>query len=188
MLQGEEGEVDELDERPDHPVGLERRPPRLLEALLGAGALHGGHAAEEDANHDGREERLVAADAGERLEARVAQVDAAGQDAEPRRGDGSKDACNNSAFMPSAAMSVGGRRRRKANRKGRLTAAVEGHAAGAGQVMLLQALLLNELLRRDVARGEEHRRGDALGEQRARRQLGVVPEMRNSQRAGIDEF
>jgi hypothetical protein len=42
--------------------------------------------------------------------------------------------------------------------------------------MLLNALLLDELLSRDITSSKEHRRGDALGEQRASGQPGIVPE------------
>lgn len=57
-----------------------------------------------------------------------------------------------------------------------LTSAVEDHAAGAGQVMLLQALLVDGLLGDDVAGAEEDGRGDDLGQQGPLEQLGLVPE------------
>lgn len=57
-----------------------------------------------------------------------------------------------------------------------LTATVQGHATCSNQVMLLDTLLLDELLSRDIASSKEHRRGDTLGEQRASSQPGVVPE------------
>jgi hypothetical protein len=41
--------------------------------------------------------------------------------------------------------------------------------------MAFDALLLNQLLGRDITSGEEHGGGDALCEQRARGQSGVVP-------------
>lgn len=91
MLERQEGEVDHLDKGPDHPVGLEGRPPRLLQALLGAGSLHGGHAAEERADHNGGKDELVAGDAGEHLDALVPRVDVAGQEAEPGGGNGAED-------------------------------------------------------------------------------------------------
>ena len=147
VLQRQVGEVDELHKRPDHPVGPQRRPPVLLEPLLGAGALHGGHAAQEDADHDRGEGALVAADAGEGLEARAAgDDDLARKQVEPGRGDGAED-----------------------------EAAVERHAAGALEVVRLEAALLDELLGRDVARGEEDRRRHGLREQRAGSQSAVVP-------------
>lgn len=83
VLQRQEGEVDELHSRPDHPVGLEGRPPGGLELLLGAVALHGGHTAEEDTDHDGRETKLVAGDAADGGETRVGGVDATGEEVEP---------------------------------------------------------------------------------------------------------
>lgn len=56
-----------------------------------------------------------------------------------------------------------------------LTASVEGHAAGTGKVMLLKTTLVDELLSSNVASGKENSCGDALGEQRARGEAGVVP-------------
>jgi hypothetical protein len=56
-----------------------------------------------------------------------------------------------------------------------LTSAVEGHPAGPGKLMLLDALLLNELLGHDIANAKEYRCGHGLGEQRARRQPCLVP-------------
>ena len=41
--------------------------------------------------------------------------------------------------------------------------------------MLLEPPLLDQLLRRDVARGEEHRRRDALRQQRPRGELALIP-------------
>ncbi len=91
VLQGQECKVDGLDKGPDHPVGLEGGPPGFLEALLGGGALHGGHAAEEDANHGGGEDGLVDEDAGEGLDALVGEGDAAGEEVEPGSGGRAKD-------------------------------------------------------------------------------------------------
>lgn len=56
-----------------------------------------------------------------------------------------------------------------------LTSAVENHAAGAGEVMLLQALLVDGLLGDDVAGAEEDSRGDDLGQQGPLDQLSLVP-------------
>ena len=60
--------------------------------------------------------------------------------------------------------------------QGKRTSAVEDHAAGAGQVMLLQALLVDGLLGDDVAGAEEDGRGDDLCQQGPLGQLGLVPE------------
>lgn len=83
VLQRQEGEVDELDKRPQHPVGLERRPPGGVEALLGALALHRSHAAQEDSNHDGSEERLVGRHARQRLNTGISEGDAPGEETQP---------------------------------------------------------------------------------------------------------
>ena len=58
---------------------------------------------------------------------------------------------------------------------GRRTAAVEGHAPRAGEVVLLDALLVDELLRGDVTDREQDRGGDRLREERPRREAGLVP-------------
>lgn len=65
--------------------------------------------------------------------------------------------------------------RRRGRRQGVLTTTVEGHAAGAGKVMLLKTTLVDKLLSSNVASGKENSCGDALGEQRARGEAGVVP-------------
>lgn len=59
--------------------------------------------------------------------------------------------------------------------KDKLASAIEDHAAGAGQVMLVQALLVDGLLGDDVAGAEEDGRGDDLGQQGPLDQLGLVP-------------
>lgn len=91
MLEGDEGEVDDLDERPEHPVSLERRPPGGLDSLLGAVAFHGGHAAKEDADHDGCEEKLIASHTGESFNLLVACVDIASEETKPGCRNGAKD-------------------------------------------------------------------------------------------------
>lgn len=92
VLQRQEGKVDKLHRRPQHPVGLEGRPPGLVEALLGALALHRGHAAEEDADHDGSKQQLVSRHARQRLDSGIPEADATGQEAQPGRSNRAKDA------------------------------------------------------------------------------------------------
>lgn len=91
VLQRQEGKVDGLHKRPDHPVGAEGGPPGLLEALLDAGALHGGHAAEEDTNHGRGKDGLVDKDAPEGLDALIGEGDPASEEIEPRCCRGTKD-------------------------------------------------------------------------------------------------
>lgn len=98
MRQGHISEVDELHERPDHPVRLQGGPPGLVEPLLDALTLHGGHAAEEDTNHDGGECSLVASHTSKSLETGIAgNSDLAGQEVEPGGGHRSEDACLNTS-------------------------------------------------------------------------------------------
>lgn len=91
VLKRQKGKVDGLHSWPDHPVGLERGPPGLVEALLCAVALHGGHTAEEDTDHDGCKDELVAGDTGQSLEPSVSHVDVASEEAEPGGGHGAED-------------------------------------------------------------------------------------------------
>lgn len=146
MLQGQECEIDGLDERPNHPVGLESRPPRLLKSFFGAGTLHGGHAAEESTDHDRGKEGLIAEDTSSGLDSSVGKVDIASQESEPCGSNGTKD-----------------------------TASVQSHSASTGKVMVLQSTLLNKLLSSNVSCGEENSSCDALSEQRAGSQAAVVP-------------
>lgn len=76
VLQRQEGEVDKLHGRPEHPVGLESRPPGRFKAFRGAFALHGGHAAEEDSNHDGSKQQLVSRHTRRRLDPSIPEGDA----------------------------------------------------------------------------------------------------------------
>lgn len=78
VLERQEGKVDGLHKRPHHPVGLQGRPPSLLEALLGTVSFHGSHAAEEHANHDGCKQGLVAGNAGKSFDSRVSEANVAG--------------------------------------------------------------------------------------------------------------
>lgn len=60
-----------------------------------------------------------------------------------------------------------------------LTSSVEGHAAGAGEIVLLEAAPLDELLGGYVAGGEENGRCHGLREQRAGGQPAIVPSGRS---------
>lgn len=71
--------------------------------------------------------------------------------------------------------------------RSRRTSTVESHAAGAGEVMALGTLLLNQLLGCDIAGCEENRRRHTLSEQWPGSQPGVVPVSQsavNSRNAG----
>lgn len=91
VLEGQEGKVDGLHKRPNHPVGAEGRPPHLLEALRGTGTLHGGHAAQKGANGDGRKQALVNDDAGGCLDTLVGKGDTTGEEVEPGSGSRTKN-------------------------------------------------------------------------------------------------
>jgi hypothetical protein len=58
---------------------------------------------------------------------------------------------------------------------GTRTAAVQGHSSRAGDIVFLDALLIDELLCRYVAYREEHRGCDGLGEKGPCRQAGLIP-------------
>lgn len=93
VVQRDELEVDELDERPDQVVGLEGGQVALGELVGGRAALHGGHAAEEDADHGGREDALVDGHARQDLGVLIAQHHAPLQELEPRRGGRAEYGC-----------------------------------------------------------------------------------------------
>lgn len=63
----------------------------------------------------------------------------------------------------------------KIKNNGRLTATVQRHAAGTRDLVVLPALLLNKLLGHCITGREEHGSRDALGEDRARGQLCLIP-------------
>lgn len=146
VLQRQKREVDSLNERPHHPVGLESRPPRLFKTLLGASALHGSHAAKERTDHDWGEEGLIAEDASSGLNSSVGKIDVACQESKPSGSNGAKH-----------------------------TASVQSHSTSTGKVMVLDSTLLNKLLRSDVSCSEENSSRDALSEQRAGSEAAIVP-------------
>lgn len=61
------------------------------------------------------------------------------------------------------------------DREERLTTAVESHAPCASEVVFLEPLLVNQLLRSDVADGEQERGCHRLCEERPGRKAGLVP-------------
>jgi len=147
VLQRHELEVRELHHRPHHPVLRERLLVRRCQLLPRVGALHDRHRAQEHEQVARSEEALVGRDARDDLEVgRGRDADLALQEAEPRRGCWTEDG-----------------------------ATVEGHAAGATELVVGEAFALDELLGHGVAGREEDGGGDGLGEERARGQLGLVP-------------
>lgn len=91
MLEGHEGEVSHLDERPDEVVCLERRRVALGQLLLRGPALHDRHARQEYPDEGRREYQLVGGYARDHLGLLVAQLDRALQDPVPGRGCGAED-------------------------------------------------------------------------------------------------
>ena len=67
VLERSELEVDELDERPDHPVLGEGVGVGRLDLLLWVGALHDCHVIQEGEQVAGREDELVETDACKNL-------------------------------------------------------------------------------------------------------------------------
>src|SRR3569833_175603 len=85
VLQGDQLEVDTLHSRPDHVIGLEGVEVVLVEDLTRGLALQDSHAAQEHTDEGGREEQLVAGDAGDDGCIGALEVDVLLQDLEPRR-------------------------------------------------------------------------------------------------------
>lgn len=147
MRQWNELEVDHLNERPHHPVLGQRVPVCGLQLLSRVGALQQRHGAEETEQVRASKHGLVGEDARDDLEVGLAR--------------------DNDLFLEEAEPLDGGRAEH--------ATAVEDHATGAAQVMVLEALLVDELLSHGVAGREEDACGDGLGKDRARGQLGLVP-------------
>lgn len=175
MLQGHECEVDHLDEGPDQPIRLQRRPPGLLQPLLGAYAFHSCHAAQEDTDHDRSEGTLVTPNACESLEAwSSSDIHSAGKEIDPCGHDRAKHDLREGRHVRARVPSI------SVYRVGnmvmvKLTATVEGHATGTGKVMLLQTPLLNSLLGSNVSSSEQNCSRHTLCEKWLCCQLRIVP-------------
>ena len=147
VRQRHELEVGELYDRPDHPVLGQRVEVCALQLLLRVGALEDGHGAQEAEQVGASKHSLVGEDACDDLKVGLAwDDDLLLEETEPLDSGRTEDA-----------------------------AAVEDHAASASEVVVLDALLLDQLLGHGVASREEDAGGDGLGEDRARGQLGLVP-------------
>ena len=122
-----EPEVHRLYRGPKHPILLQRLPIRSFQLLLWIAPFHDRHAAQEAKQIRRREDRLVRQHARrDRQVGPPGEIDVARQEGEPGCGGGAEDA-----------------------------AAVEGHAAGAGEVLLVPADFLDGLLGHGVAGCEE---------------------------------
>lgn len=147
VRQRHELEVGELHNGPDHPVLGQRVEVCALQLLLRVGALEDGHGAQEAEQVGASKHSLVGEDACDDLKVGLAwDDDLLLEETEPLDGGGTEDA-----------------------------AAVEDHAASTSEVMVLDALLLDQLLSHGVASCEQYAGGDRLGEDGARGQLGLVP-------------
>ena len=147
VRQRHELEVGELYDRPDHPVLGQRVEVCALQLLLRVGALEDGHGAQEAEQVGASKHSLIREDTCDDLKVGLARDDdLLLEETEPLDGGRTEDA-----------------------------AAVEDHAASAGEVVVLDALLLDQLLGHGVASREEDAGGDGLSEDRARGQLGLVP-------------
>lgn len=147
VRQRHELEVGELHNGPDHPVLAERVEVCALQLLLRVGALEDGHGAQEAEQVGASKHSLIREDTRDDLKVGLARDnDLLLEETEPLDGGRTEDA-----------------------------AAVEDHAASTCEVMILDALLLDQLLGHGVASREEDAGGDRLGKDRARGQLGLVP-------------
>ena len=140
-------EVGELHNGPDHQVLAERVEVCALQLLLRVGALEDGHGAQEAEQVGASKHSLIREDTRDDLKVGLARDDnLLLEETEPLDGGRTEDA-----------------------------AAVEDHAASASEVVVLDALLLDQLLGHAITSREEDAGGDRLGEDRARGQLGLVP-------------
>ena len=93
MVQRNKLEVDCLDERPYHPVLLDRSRVCTLHLLLRAATLHDSHAAKEAEQVCRGEDKLVGSNAGKDLEILVLQDDLVLEELEPCCRSGTEDNC-----------------------------------------------------------------------------------------------
>lgn len=155
VLQRHEPEIHRLHRRPEHPVLLERLPVRAPHLVARVRPLHERHGREEAEEVGGSEDGLVRQDArGDGQVGGGGEVDAAGEEGEPGRGGGAEDGwflgCQLLVERGGLKGSGWGR-----GKEGRYTAAVEGHSARTGKVVLGGADFLNALLGHDIAGCEE---------------------------------
>ena len=147
VRQRHELEVGELHNGPDHPVLGQGVEVCALQLLLRVGALEDRHGAQEAEQVGASKHSLVGEDARDDLKVGLARDDDfLLEETEPLDGGRAEDA-----------------------------ATVEDHATGTREVVVLEALLLDQLLGHGVASREEDAGGDRLGEDGARGQLGLVP-------------
>ena len=147
VRQRHELEVGELHNGPDHPVLGQRVEVCALQLLLRVGALEDGHGAQETEQVGASKHSLIREDTRDNLKVGLARDDdLLLEETEPLDGGRTEDA-----------------------------AAIEDHAASTSEVVVFDALLLDQLLGHGVASRKEDAGGDGLGEDRARGQLGLVP-------------
>lgn len=147
MLEWHELEVCELHEWPNHPVALQGVEVCAVQLILGAASFHDCHARQEDKQVGTSEHCLVRGDTSNDLEVWLARNHhLLLEEAEPLGGCWTEDCTS-----------------------------VESHATCTCEVLVLNALLLDQLLSHCVAGCEEDGSGDGLGEERAGGQLGLVP-------------
>lgn len=91
MVQRHELEVDDLDERPHHPVGLEGVLVGAVELVLGVGTLHDRHAAEEHEQVGRGKDQLITGNTGHDLSVLVPEDDLVLEELEPGRSGGTED-------------------------------------------------------------------------------------------------
>lgn len=166
VVQRHKLKVDRLNERPNHPILLQRSKIRAVQLILRARTLHNRHTAQENEEVGASEDSLVGSDAGEDLEVLVLEHDSVLQEFEPGRCCGAEDSCRGFQLALRIGFGRGEERR---------TSTVQCHSSSPGQLVVLETLLFNELLGHSIAGREEDCGGDALGEQWARGQLSLVP-------------
>lgn len=92
VLKRSELEVDELDERPDHPVLGEGALVGRVDLLLGVGALHDSHVVEEHEQVGGCQDGLIKTDASDNFSVGSAgETDAVLEETEPLGSEGTED-------------------------------------------------------------------------------------------------
>lgn len=163
VVDWDKGEVDHLDEWPNHPVASQCAPVGPGKFLAWADALKDGHRTQEDEKVGWREHKLVHGYTCTNLELLILKSDLGLKELEPCRRSWSKNRYGFSQNAP------------KKYRGSQLTSSVKDHAASAWEVMLCDALLLDSLLRHDISSSEKQGGSDTLGQHWARCQLQLIP-------------
>lgn len=145
MLKRDELEVHSLDEWPEHPILGESVPVGRLDLLLRIRTFHDSHRGQEGKQVERSKDCLIKTNASEDLcVGRTRDANAALKEAEPGSSERTEDSWNKSASVTL-----------KVEYQWMHTSTVECHTGTTGNVVVLQANLLDTLLGHGITGREE---------------------------------